>query len=195
MRFIVEPVLQANPSALADPIRQSGVMPGDRVSEQAAKLGTKALDGPQRAGTGVIDPLPWTAFDAFEMRVGVARGDHLLELGGVFTKVVPQRRECGHFRRTPGLGKLPCKQRCRAQVLFEVVGGVVVSSPMGDRSEGAFGTARIRGHIEENVLGRFLFLRFSRNEVHPFYGLFEASCRGAAMIGAPIPALVEQLPP
>jgi hypothetical protein len=170
MRFIVEPVLQPNPSTLADPIRQSGVMPGDRVSEQAPKLGTKALDGPQRAGTGVIDPLPWTSFDAFEMRVGVARGDHRLELGGIFTEIVPQRRESGRFRRTPGLGKFPGEQRRGAKVLFKVVGGIVDRSPMGYRSQGDSGTASIFGHIEENVLGRFLFLRLSSTEVHPFYG-------------------------
>ena len=78
------------------------------------------MDRPERTGAGVIDPRPWTACDAFQMRVRVARGDHRLEFGGVFPEIVPQRGKCGSLRRAPHLREPPGQQRGCTKMLFEV---------------------------------------------------------------------------
>src|SRR5467141_2476174 len=91
-----EAILEACPAFRADPIRKPGMMPGDRVGEQSPEPAIpEPLHRPQRAGARMIDPLPGTARDTFEMCLRVARGDHRLEFGCIFAEVVPQRSKCG----------------------------------------------------------------------------------------------------
>jgi hypothetical protein len=133
MGSVGEAVLEAGLAFLADPIR----MPGNRVRKQPPESTTAELPHcPERAGTRMIDTLPRTLGDAFEMRLRVARGNHRLEFGGVFAEVMPERCECGRFGRAPRLSKPPSQQCGRSKVLLEIVRRSISRTTMGNRSRG-----------------------------------------------------------